>query len=54
MKKVLFIAFLFNVFALQAQDTLVLSHNKILEMTLSQNLEIQRNELNYKLAKASF
>ena len=54
MKKVLFIAFLCSVFALQAQDTLVLSHNKILEMTLSQNLEIQRNELNYKLAKASF
>ena len=54
MRKLFFIGILCSVFSVQAQDTLVLSHNDLLQMTLSQNLEIQKNELNYKLAKASF
>ena len=41
-------------FSVNAQDTLYLSHNKMLQMTLSQNLQIQSNELKFKLAKASF
>ena len=54
MKNILVIGFLCCVFNTNAQDTLYLSHNKMLQMTLSQNLQIQSNELNYKLAKASF
>lgn len=41
-------------FSVNAQDTLYLSHNKMLQMTLSQNLQIQSNELKFKLANASF
>jgi len=54
MKKLFFIGFLCSMFAVNAQDTLVLSHNDLVQMTLSQNLEIQSNELRFKLAKASF
>ncbi len=54
MKKLFFIGFLCSVFAVHAQDTLYLSHNKMLQMTLNQNLQIRSNELKFKLAKASF
>jgi len=54
MRKLFFIAFLCSVFTVQAQDTLVLSHTDLVEMTLIQNLQIQSNELKFKLAKASF
>ena len=54
MKKLFFIGFLCSVFSANAQDTLVLSHNNLVQMTLSQNLQIQSNELKFKLAKASF
>ena len=54
MKKLFFIGILCSVFSVNAQDTLYLSHNKMLQMTLSQNLQIQSNELKFKLAKASF
>ena len=54
MKKLFFIGFLCNVFSVNAQDTLVLSYNNLVQMTLSQNLQIQSNELKFKLAKASF
>jgi len=53
-KKVFFIGFICSVFSVNAQDTLVLSHKKILKMTLNQNLQIQSNELKFTLAKASF
>ena len=54
MKKLFFIGILCSVFSVNAQDTLYLSHNKILQMTLNQNLQIQSNELKFKLTKASF
>ena len=54
MKKLFFITFLCSVFTVQAQDTLLLSHTDLVEMTLIQNLQIQSNELKFKLAKASF
>ena len=54
MKKLFFITFLCSVFTVQAQDTLILSHTDLVEMTLIQNLQIQSNELKFKLAKASF
>ena len=54
MKKLFFIGFLCSVFAVHAQDTLLLSYNDLVQMMPSQNLEIQRNELKFKLAKASF
>jgi outer membrane protein TolC len=54
MKKLFFIGFLCSVFSANAQDTLVLSHNNLLQMTLSQNLQVQSNKLKFKLAKASF
>lgn len=54
MKKLFFIGILCSVFSANAQDTLYLSHNKMLQMTLNQNLQIQSNELNFTLAKASF
>ena len=54
MKKLFFIAFLCSVFTVKAQDTLVLSHTDLVEMTLIHNLQIQSNELKFKLAKASF
>jgi outer membrane protein TolC len=53
-KKLFFIGILCSVFSVNAQDTLYLSHNKMLQMTLNQNLQIQSNELRFKLAKASF
>jgi outer membrane protein TolC len=54
MKKLFFIGFLCSVFSVNAQDTLVLSHNNLVQITLSQNLQIQSNELKFKLAKVSF
>lgn len=54
MKQLFFIGFLSFVFVVNAQDTLYLSHNKLLELTLNQNLQIQKNELNYRMAKTSF
>ena len=54
MKKLFSIAFLCSVFTVQAQDTLVLSHADLVEITLNHNLQIQSNELKFKLAKASF
>ena len=54
MKKLFFIGFLCSVFAVHAQDTLLLSYNDLVQMMPSQNLEIQSNELKFKLAKASF
>ena len=54
MKKLFFIGILCSVFSVNAQDTLYLSHNKMLQMTLNQNLKIQSNELKFTLAKASF
>ena len=54
MKKLFSIAFLCSVFTAQAQDTLVLTHADLVEITLNHNLQIQSNELKYKLAKASF
>ena len=54
MKKLFFITFLCSVFTVQAQNTLILSHTDLVEMTLIQNLQIQSNELKFKLAKASF
>jgi len=53
-KKLFFIGILCSVFSVNAQDTLYLSHNKMLRMTLNQNLQIQSNELKFTLAKASF
>jgi outer membrane protein TolC len=54
MKRLFFIGILCSVFSVNAQDTLYLSHNKMLQMTLNQNLQIQSNELKFTLAKASF
>ena len=54
MKKLFFIGILCSVFSVNAQDTLYLSHNKMLQMILNQNLQIQSNELKFRLAKASF
>ena len=54
MKRLFFIVIFCSAFALNAQDTLYLSHNKMLQMTLSQNLQIQSNELKFRLAKTSF
>ncbi len=54
MKKLFLIVFLCFIYIIQAQDTLYLSHNKLLELTLNHNLQIQKNELNYRLAKISF
>ena len=54
MKKLFFIGILCSVFSVNAQDTLYLSHNQMLQMTLNQNLKIQSNELKFTLAKASF
>ena len=54
MKKLFSIAFLCSVFTAQAQDTLVLTHADLVEITLNHNLQIQSNELKFKLAKASF
>ena len=54
MKKLFSIAFLCSVFTAQAQDTLVLTHADLVEITLNHNLQIKSNELKYKLAKASF
>ena len=54
MKKLFFIGILCSVFSVNAQDTLYLSYNKMLQMTLNQNLKIQSNELKFTLAKASF
>ena len=54
MKKLFFIGFLCSVFAVHAQDTLLLSYNDLVQMIPSQNLQIQSNELKFKLAKASF
>jgi len=53
-KQLFFIGFLSFVITVNAQDTLYLSHNKLLELTLNQNLQIQKNELNYRMAKTSF
>jgi len=54
MKKIFFIVIFCSAFALNAQDTLYLSYNKMLQMTLNQNLQIQSNELKFRLAKTSF
>jgi len=54
MKKIFFIVIFCSAFVLNAQDTLYLSHNKMLQMTLNQNLQIQSNELKFRLAKTSF
>ena len=54
MKRLFFIGILCSVFSINAQDTLYLSHNKMLQMTLNQNLHIKSNELKFTLAKASF
>ena len=48
MKKLFFIGFLCSVFAVHAQDTLVLSYNDLVQMIPSQNLQIQSNELKFK------
>ena len=54
MKNIFFIVIFCSAFTLNAQDTLYLSHNKMLQMTLNQNLQIQSNELKFRLAKTSF
>ena len=54
MKKLFSIAFLCSVFTAQAQDTLVLTHADLVEITLNHNLQIKSNELKCKLAKASY
>ena len=54
MKELFLIGLLCSVLTLKAQDTLILSHNKMVQMALSQNLQIQSNELKFRLARASF
>ena len=52
MKKLLFIGFVFSVLNSNAQDTLLLSIEKLNTLTLNQNIKIKQNTAVFNLTEA--
>tara|TARA_B110000116_G_scaffold32785_1_gene24944 strand:- start:140 stop:391 length:252 start_codon:yes stop_codon:yes gene_type:complete len=54
MKKILLIGFVFSVLSSNAQDTLLLSIEKLNSLTLEKNLTIKSNAADFNLSKLEY